>query len=102
MGRDRRSVGWRCLTEKGLSREELETYVARLGSVARALDTAALEELSELYSSLRWSLTYHHSEQIVEVEVEPLADRIDKYCVRGGTRLTTRLELDQPPLGRTP
>jgi hypothetical protein len=90
-------------TEKGLSREELETYVARLGSVARALDTVAPEELSELYSSLRLSLTYHHSEQIVQVEVDPLADRIEKYCVRGGTRaLTTRLEFDADPLSRTP
>ncbi|WP_327635121.1 recombinase family protein [Kribbella sp. NBC_00482] len=70
---------------KGLNREELEMYVDQLGDVARALDSAEPEELSELYSSLRLSLTYHHTEQIVDVEVDPMADRVDKYRVRGGT-----------------
>jgi hypothetical protein len=32
---------------------------------------------------------------IVEVEVDPLADRAEKFCVLGGPRtLTTRLELN--------
>lgn len=52
--------------EQGLSREELETYVDQLGDISRALDAAEPEELSELYSSLRLSLTYHHMKQIVE------------------------------------
>ncbi|WP_132195146.1 MULTISPECIES: hypothetical protein [Kribbella] len=68
----------------------METYVDQLDDISRDLDTAEPEELSELYSSL----TYHHVKQIVEVEVDPLADRVDKYRVRGGTRtLTTRLDL---------
>ncbi|MEV5961490.1 hypothetical protein AB0L70_06975 [Kribbella sp. NPDC051952] len=59
--------------------------------------------MSELYASLRLSLTYHHVEQILDVEVDPMADRVDKVRVRGGTRtLTTRLELDFDSLGRTP
>jgi hypothetical protein len=71
-------------TEQGLSREELETYVDQLGDISRAFGTAEPEELSELYSSLRLSLTYH-AKQIVEVGVDFLADRVDKYRVRGGT-----------------
>ncbi len=60
--------------------------------MAQALDRAEPEHLSELYSALRLSLTYHHAEQVVDVEVDPLADRVDKLRVRGGTRtLTTRL-----------
>jgi hypothetical protein len=40
---------------------------------------------------------------IVEIEVDPLADRVEKICVRGGTRtLTTRFELDSDPVSRTP
>lgn len=69
----------------GLTREELEAYVDRLGDVAQALNSAELEELSEIYSSPRLSLTYHHTGQIVDVEVDPLADREDKLRVRGGT-----------------
>lgn len=52
---------------------------------AQALNSAELEELSEIYSSPRLSLTYHHTGQIVDVEVDPLADREDKLRVRGGT-----------------
>jgi hypothetical protein len=77
--------------------EELEAHVNQLSDVARALDSAEPEELSELYSSLRLSLTYHHIDQTVDVEIDPLADRVDKYRVRGGTRtLTTRLNLELP------
>lgn len=72
-------------TDKGLSREELERQVARLGNVAKALDSAESEELPELYEALRLSLTYHHHDQIVEAEVDPMADRVDKSRVRGGT-----------------
>ncbi|TDW92878.1 hypothetical protein EV137_0145 [Kribbella pratensis] len=92
-------------SEKGLTREELEAHVNQLSDVARALDSAEPEELSELYSSLRLSLTYHHIDQTVDVEVDPLTDRVDKYRVRGGTRtLTTRLdlELDTDPAARNP
>ncbi|MGZ0153656.1 hypothetical protein ACXJJ3_41765 [Kribbella sp. WER1] len=90
-------------SEEGLSREELERHIARLGNVAKALDTAEPEELAELYEALRLSLTYHHHDQIVEVEVDPLADRVDKSRVRGGTRtLTTRLDLDPDVVDRTP
>ncbi|MGW6194828.1 recombinase family protein [Kribbella sp. NPDC055110] len=71
--------------ERGLSREDLEAYVDQLGDVGRALNTAEPEELSELYSSLRLSLTYDHVEQKLDVEVDPLADRVVKSRVRGGT-----------------
>jgi hypothetical protein len=68
------------------------------GQVNATLDQAEPEELSELYASLRLSLTYLHIEQIVD----PLVDRVDKLRVRGGTRtLTTRLDLDPQPLGPT-
>lgn len=53
--------------------------------MAKVLDKAQPEEVSELYASLRLSLTYHHVEQIVDVEVDPVGDRVDKVCVRGGT-----------------
>jgi hypothetical protein len=40
-------------------------------------------------------MTYRHAQQILEVPVDPVADRMDKLRVRGGTRtLTTRLELN--------
>jgi hypothetical protein len=68
-----------------LNRQELETYIDQLGDIAQALDRAEPEERSQLYASLRLSLIYHHVDQIVDVEVDPLADRVDKYCVRGGT-----------------
>jgi hypothetical protein len=62
--------------------------------MAQALDRAEADELSQLYSSLRLMLTYRHAEQILDVEVDPLVDRVDKLRVRGGRRtLTTRLEL---------
>ncbi len=33
------------------------------------------------------------------MEIDPLADRVDKYCVRGRTRtLTTRIDLEPPRL----
>ena len=51
--------------------EELEAYLDQLGNVARGLDRAEPEELAELYSSLRLSLTYYHGEQIAEIEVDP-------------------------------
>jgi hypothetical protein len=63
--------------------------------VSQALDRAEADELSQRYAALRLSLTYHHVEQIVDVEVDPVVDRVDKYRVRGGTgTLTTRLELN--------
>lgn len=71
--------------ERGLSREDLESYIDQLGDVGRALNTAEPEELSELYSSLRLALTYDHVEQKLDVEVDPLADRVVKSRVRGGT-----------------
>ena len=48
------------------------------------------QEMSELYASLRWPLTYHHVEQILDVEVDPMGDRVDKHRVRGGTRTCRR------------
>jgi ribulose kinase len=59
-----------------------------------ALDRADPEELAELYASLRLALAYHHAERIVDVEVDPIGDRVDELRVRGGTHtLTTRLDL---------
>lgn len=62
------------------------------GDMTTVLDRADPEELAELLRSLRWSLTYHHTEQIVDVEVDTIGDRVDKLCVRGRTgTLTTQL-----------
>lgn len=72
-------------TEAAMSREELEAYIDQLGDMARALDRAEPEERSQLYGALRLSLVYHHVDQIVDVEVDPLADRVVKSRVRGGT-----------------
>ncbi|MEV0799923.1 recombinase family protein [Kribbella sp. NPDC050281] len=71
--------------EHGISHEELESYIDQLGDVATALDRADPEQLGSLYASLRLALTYHHAEQTVDIEIDPLADRVDKYRVRGGT-----------------
>jgi hypothetical protein len=58
-------------TGRVLGRRELESYIDQLGDVGQALSQADAEELAEL------------------------DDRVDKYCVRGGTRtLTTRLDLE--------
>jgi hypothetical protein len=82
--------------DPGVNRLELEAIIDGLGDMARALDRAEPEDLAELYAALRLSLTYHHAEQIVDVEVDPLADRVDELRVRGGTRtLTTRLVLQR-------
>ncbi|MEV0788706.1 recombinase family protein [Kribbella sp. NPDC050459] len=70
---------------RGLSRGDIEAYVDQLGDIATALDRADPDELSELYASFRLTLTYHHVEQSVDVEVDPLGDRVDKLRVRGGT-----------------
>lgn len=69
----------------GLSRQELESCIDRLSDMAQALDRAEADELSQLNSSLRLSLRYHHAEQILNVEVDPLVDRVGKLRVRGGT-----------------
>ncbi|MEV8371129.1 recombinase family protein [Kribbella sp. NPDC056861] len=71
--------------EEMLNRDELEGYIDQLGSMSRALDRAEPEERSQLYAALRLSLVYHHADQIVDVEVDPLADRVVKSRVRGGT-----------------
>ncbi|MEV0803217.1 hypothetical protein AB0I34_36390 [Kribbella sp. NPDC050281] len=71
------------------------TIISDLGDMAQAQDEAPPEELAELHAPAHLPLTYHHIEQIVDVEIDPLADRVAKYRVRGGTRtLTTRLELN--------
>jgi DNA invertase Pin-like site-specific DNA recombinase len=72
-------------TGRALGRTELETCIDQLGDVGLALNQADPEELTELYASLRLTLTYHHAKQIVDVEIDPLSDRVDKYRVRGGT-----------------
>ena len=59
--------------------------------MARALERADPEERSQLYGALRLSLVYHHVDQIVDVEVDPLADRVDKFFVRGAARALTTL-----------
>jgi hypothetical protein len=71
--------------ERQISRAELESYIDQLGDVAGALDRATPEHLEELYASLRLVLTYHHVERSVDVEIDPMADRLEKVCVRGGT-----------------
>ncbi|WP_410790969.1 recombinase family protein [Kribbella sp. C-35] len=71
--------------DSGLSRGDLEAFVDQLGDIGAALDVAEPQELSELYASLRLSLRYHHIKQTVDVEVDPLADRVNKLRVRGGT-----------------
>lgn len=71
--------------QTGIGRAELEAYLDQLGDMTTALGRAEPEELAELYASFRLSLTYHHTEQIVDVEVDPIGDRVDKLRVRGGT-----------------
>jgi hypothetical protein len=71
--------------ETSLSRQELAVVVDSLGDMTRALERAEPRQLAELYASLRLSMTYHHAERTVDVEVDPLADRVDKLRVRGGT-----------------
>ncbi|WP_328324396.1 recombinase family protein [Kribbella sp. NBC_00382] len=71
--------------EAVMSREELAGYIDQLGDMARALERADPEERSQLYGALRLSLVCHHTNQIVDVEVDPLADRVVKSRVRGGT-----------------
>lgn len=44
-------------SEVGESHEELESYIEQVGDVAKALNKAEPEELTELYASLRLSLT---------------------------------------------
>jgi hypothetical protein len=62
------------------------------GDIGAALNAANPEELNELYGSLRLSLKYHHADQTVDVEVDPMGDRVDKVCVRRGVlRRNTRL-----------
>jgi hypothetical protein len=72
-------------TERGISRAELEAYIDHLGDVTTALNGAEPQELAELYASLRLCLTYHHIEQRIDVEVDPIGDRVDELRVRGGT-----------------
>jgi hypothetical protein len=71
--------------ESSLSRQELAVVVDSLGDMTRALERAEPRQLAELYVSLRLSMTYHHAERALDVEVDPLADRVDKLRVRGGT-----------------
>ncbi|GAB2652066.1 hypothetical protein [Kribbella swartbergensis] len=71
--------------DQGISREELESLIDRLGDMAQALDRADREQLAELYAAMRLTLRYDHVEKTVDVEVDPLADRVDKLRVRGGT-----------------
>jgi hypothetical protein len=71
--------------DEDLSRQEIETIIDGLGDIGQALDRAEAADLADLYASLRLSLTYHHAEQIVDVKVDPTADRVDEYRVRGGT-----------------
>jgi hypothetical protein len=67
----------RCPREAVLTRSELESYVDQLGDIGLALGRAEAEERRQLYESLR----YHHVEQIVDLEIDPLADRLDKLPV---------------------
>jgi hypothetical protein len=77
--------------------------VDELGDIETALNAANPDDLGQLYRSLRLSLTYHHIDQRVDVTVDPMADRVDKVCVRGRTRtLTTRLELWLDGVERAP
>ncbi|TCC24852.1 hypothetical protein [Kribbella speibonae] len=62
-----------------------DSYIDQLGNVARALDRPSPEHLEELYAALRLVLTYQHVEKSVDVVVDPMGDRVDKVCVRGGT-----------------
>ncbi|MFC9689048.1 recombinase family protein [Kribbella sp. NPDC056951] len=71
--------------EEVVTRKQLEDWVDELGDIGTALNAANPEDLGQLYRSLRLSLTYHHVDQKVDVEVDPMADRVVKVCVRGGT-----------------
>jgi hypothetical protein len=86
-----------------LTRSDLKLYVDQPRDIGPVLGRAELEERRQPYESLRLSQVYHHADQIVDVEIDPLADRVVKSRVRGRTHtLTTRLELDSESAGRTP
>jgi hypothetical protein len=53
--------------------------------MTQALDQAEPRQLAELYASLRLSMTYNHAERALDAAVDPVADRVDKFGVRGGT-----------------
>ncbi|TCC33229.1 recombinase family protein [Kribbella speibonae] len=72
-------------TQVTITRAQLAEWIDELGDIGAALNAANPEELNELYGSLRLSLKYHHADQTVDVEVDPMGDRVDKVCVRGGT-----------------
>ncbi|GAA3114312.1 hypothetical protein [Kribbella aluminosa] len=72
-------------TQATITRAQLEEWIDELGDIGAALNVANPEELNQLYGSLRLSLKYHHADQTVDVEVDPMGDRVDKVCVRGGT-----------------
>ncbi|MFF1819724.1 hypothetical protein ACFVWG_20660 [Kribbella sp. NPDC058245] len=76
--------------QQSLSRDQLVTYVDQLGDVGRALDAADPAELSALYEALKLGQTYNYADQSVGVEIDPLADRVAKYRVRGGTPARSR------------
>ncbi|MEV5961459.1 hypothetical protein AB0L70_06820 [Kribbella sp. NPDC051952] len=72
-------------TQVTLTKAQLELWIDELGDLGAALNSANPEELNRLYGALRLSLRYHHANQTVDVEVDPMGDRVDKACVRGGT-----------------
>jgi hypothetical protein len=81
--------------ETVLSRPELEAYIDQLGDTGKALYRTQAEERRQLYESLRLSLIYHQADQIVDIEVDQLADRVDNYRLRGAIRtLTMRISLN--------
>jgi hypothetical protein len=65
-----------------------------LGDIERMLALAEREELPELYTTLRLTVSYDHRSRVADVSISP-EPRVVKYRVRGGTRtLTTRIQLN--------
>ncbi|WP_410791100.1 hypothetical protein [Kribbella sp. C-35] len=58
----------------------------RYNAAASEKRAAEAQHLGELYASLRLVLAYHHVERGVDVEVDPMGERVEK-SVRGGHAL---------------
>jgi hypothetical protein len=71
-------------TSTSLSRRELAAMVDSLGDMAKALGRAEPTDVADHHASLRLSMTYHHMERVVDVAVDPVGDRVDKFVSEGG------------------
>jgi hypothetical protein len=70
--------------------------VDRLGDVAKALNRAPAEQLSDLYAALRLQLVFEPSKQVVDVTIQP-AVRVNSVCPRGDLNSHNRAYIEMLP-----